>query len=356
MMPNRNYSAVSGYRYGFNGKENDNEVKGEGNQYDYGFRVYDSRVGRFLSTDPLEKSYSGLTPYQFASNNPIEGVDVDGREYVSSKEVRIKVEHGEVLLNIVNMNPVVGGPLKRYFEDPVNWPKGKIGADISIGKIDFGSLVPPSGQEMVNALDNTPGAPDPAFQAGRTQVENPVAKSTGLPDRRYKEREVSSASPGGSKGLAAVSVVINAIMIAGDWYAQRQLGEDRSLVESNVKSLQYAIADVNYALQKGDIPKEFQTGRYLSDIINVVLSGTSVDDNEAKVGDKIKAIGERIISDYSSKRKQFTGGYTTLYGPSGQVVARFPTPNPKYDPDYVKQNPGVINSSQTSSATPKKKG
>ncbi len=41
------------YRYGFNGKENDNEVKGEGNQQDYGFRIYDPRLGRFLSVDPL---------------------------------------------------------------------------------------------------------------------------------------------------------------------------------------------------------------------------------------------------------------------------------------------------------------
>jgi hypothetical protein len=33
MMPGRTYSAQGGvYRYGFNGKENDNEVKGTGNQ------------------------------------------------------------------------------------------------------------------------------------------------------------------------------------------------------------------------------------------------------------------------------------------------------------------------------------
>jgi RHS repeat-associated protein len=56
MMPNRKYSASNFYRYGFNGKEKDNEAKGEGNQYDYGFRVYDPRLGRFLSEDPLTQS------------------------------------------------------------------------------------------------------------------------------------------------------------------------------------------------------------------------------------------------------------------------------------------------------------
>ena len=68
------------YRYGYNGKENDNEVKGESNQQDYGFRVYDPRVGRFLSVDPLTKDYPMLTPYQFASNMPISAIDIDGLE------------------------------------------------------------------------------------------------------------------------------------------------------------------------------------------------------------------------------------------------------------------------------------
>jgi len=79
-MPGRKYSAETGYRYGFNGKENDNEVKGEGNQQDYGMRIYDPRLGRFLSVDPLTKFYPMLTAFQFASNSPIQAVDVDGAE------------------------------------------------------------------------------------------------------------------------------------------------------------------------------------------------------------------------------------------------------------------------------------
>jgi hypothetical protein len=43
-------------------------------------RVYDPRAGRFLIVDPLTKSYPKLTPYQFASNTPIEGIDLDGGE------------------------------------------------------------------------------------------------------------------------------------------------------------------------------------------------------------------------------------------------------------------------------------
>src|SRR5688500_4005901 len=50
------------YRYGYNGKETDNEVKGAGNQYDYGMRIYDSRLAKFLSTDPLTKDFPWYTP------------------------------------------------------------------------------------------------------------------------------------------------------------------------------------------------------------------------------------------------------------------------------------------------------
>ena len=78
-MQGRSFTSL-GYRYGFNGKENDNEVKGVGNQQDYGMRFYDPRVGRFLSVDPLTKSYPWYTPYQFAGNDVIRNSDLDGKE------------------------------------------------------------------------------------------------------------------------------------------------------------------------------------------------------------------------------------------------------------------------------------
>jgi RHS repeat-associated protein len=81
-MPGRAYAtgSASQYRYGFNGKENDNEVKGNGDQIDYGMRTYDPRVGKFLSVDPLANKYPQLTPYQYANDNPIMNVDLDGLE------------------------------------------------------------------------------------------------------------------------------------------------------------------------------------------------------------------------------------------------------------------------------------
>jgi RHS repeat-associated protein len=66
----------STYTFGFNGKEDDKETQTQ----DYGMRIYDYRLGRFLSVDPLTKSYPFYTPYQFAGNTPIAAVDLDGEE------------------------------------------------------------------------------------------------------------------------------------------------------------------------------------------------------------------------------------------------------------------------------------
>jgi RHS repeat-associated protein len=79
LMPGRNFSSED-YRFGFNDKENDNEVYGTSNFQNYGMRMYDPRLARFPSVDPLTSKYPMLTPYQFASNNPIELIDVDGLE------------------------------------------------------------------------------------------------------------------------------------------------------------------------------------------------------------------------------------------------------------------------------------
>ena len=97
LMPKRSYSAAGSYRYGFNGKENDNDVKGLGNQFDYGFRIYDSRVGRFLSVDPLFKGFPWYTPYQYAGNRPTKSIDLDGLE-----EYNKEIEGGDILINIFN--------------------------------------------------------------------------------------------------------------------------------------------------------------------------------------------------------------------------------------------------------------
>jgi hypothetical protein len=45
-------------------------------------RLEGEKHSRFLSVDPLSHSFANLTPYQYASNRPIDGIDLDGLEYI----------------------------------------------------------------------------------------------------------------------------------------------------------------------------------------------------------------------------------------------------------------------------------
>ena len=71
------------YRYGFQGQEMDNEVKGEGNSVNYKYRMHDARIGRFFAIDPLTKSYPWNSPYAFSENRVIDSRELEGLERVS---------------------------------------------------------------------------------------------------------------------------------------------------------------------------------------------------------------------------------------------------------------------------------
>ncbi|TGV01081.1 hypothetical protein EM932_17125 [Flavivirga rizhaonensis] len=80
LLPNRHGNS-SDYRYGFQGQEKDDEVKGEGNSVNYKYRMHDPRVGRFFARDPLSYKYPWNSPYAFSENRVIDGVELEGLEF-----------------------------------------------------------------------------------------------------------------------------------------------------------------------------------------------------------------------------------------------------------------------------------
>ncbi|WP_306639583.1 Tox-REase-5 domain-containing protein [Sanyastnella coralliicola] len=80
LMPGRTF-AQEDYRYGFQGQEADDELKGDGNSVNYKFRMHDARIGRFLSLDPLAPDYPHNSPYAFSENIVINGIELEGAEH-----------------------------------------------------------------------------------------------------------------------------------------------------------------------------------------------------------------------------------------------------------------------------------
>ncbi len=92
-MPGR-HGNTSDYRYGFQGQEMDNEIKGEGNSINYTFRMHDPRIGRFGSIDPLSIGYPYYSPYSFSGNKVIAFGEIEGLEegWVIHGEKIVKIE------------------------------------------------------------------------------------------------------------------------------------------------------------------------------------------------------------------------------------------------------------------------
>lgn len=118
-MPERSFSSPS-YRYGFNGMEKDNEVKGSaGTSYDFGARMYDSRLGRWMSLDPLADGYTSFSPYSFVNNMPIWAIDPDGMKirFKGSVGSRIKMK---MVLRFMRRNSVSFKTVYKQLKDSKN--------------------------------------------------------------------------------------------------------------------------------------------------------------------------------------------------------------------------------------------
>ena len=116
-MPGRNFDSDK-YKFGFNGKEDDKEITGWQN---YGMREYDTRICRFVSIDPLTKKYAMLTPFQFASNSPIMGIDLDGKEIlVAIDGTTSKPEFGHTTLIVPDYKKTIKNGVASYQIQGIN--------------------------------------------------------------------------------------------------------------------------------------------------------------------------------------------------------------------------------------------
>ena len=90
VMPGRSYTSSDAYRYGFQGQEKDDELKGSGNSVNYKYRMHDPRIGRFFAVDPLAAKYPHNSPFAFGENRVIDGIELEGLEYLDVDDAGVK--------------------------------------------------------------------------------------------------------------------------------------------------------------------------------------------------------------------------------------------------------------------------
>ncbi len=99
---------VGEYRYGFNGMEKDDEVKGGGNSYTTMFRQYDPRLGRWLSIDPETDQLIGRSPYEAMGNTPIWANDPNGDIFDKKSQKHVKKIEAGYAARIVETENAIG--------------------------------------------------------------------------------------------------------------------------------------------------------------------------------------------------------------------------------------------------------
>ena len=151
------------YRYGFQGQEKDDEIKGEGNSVNYKFRMHDPRIGRFFAVDPLAPDYPWNSPYAFSENRVIRHIELEGLEswdafkkmYENAELTLLRVNNYlEIATNVFNASATVFNESKKYdvkaeLKFGGTWIlganagfeiKNTIGGNIDIGSIEMFSI------------------------------------------------------------------------------------------------------------------------------------------------------------------------------------------------------------------------
>lgn len=178
-LPGRQGAATTGYRYGFNGKENDSET---GTQ-DYGFRIYNPSLGKFLSVDPLSDEYPWNSTYAFAENKPINGIDLEGAEFFATYLAYVQLLKAEAAVKKINALTVDAKTKQASAGvlDKMAFAKGFYYSHMSSTPLQIAEAHQ-SNKQTVQSIAKSSGTPAQKIQAAKVFVETTTAGVAGSPE------------------------------------------------------------------------------------------------------------------------------------------------------------------------------
>ncbi|MFA6057869.1 MAG: hypothetical protein WC756_06710 [Taibaiella sp.] len=245
---------------------------------DYKERGQDTRIGRFLSIDPLTSKYAELTPYQFASNSPLMGVDLDGLELLPSNssvykmrfmgfvQVMELVDNEYVLVTVPNYT---AGIISANVPEAI---KGKDGTVV----YDVGAPAGVNGEDKPGPYFYVNSSPDFNFKTSDIgkpypNQTDPDASPSSMQYKFYKLKDGQKYNwtkiQGGSQSGVDAGKQIYGM---GQNYFNKAIWNGIAKVKSDKRAFYLATQMVNKSKM---ITFEFSTGKGKADLINYITDG-----------------------------------------------------------------------------------
>ncbi len=185
------YKGRPEHRFKYNGKEYMSDV----GWYEYGFRIYDPSIARFNQVDPLAMDYSYKSTFDYAENEPLANIDMDGLE--SWRSVGNKEIHGPLSRNFVSANSLV----------PKEENNGKsIISKLKVFSGGVGTLTLNSRNLILNSALKSYSFGSDGVVRKSTFYGNQYRKSTSLPKLANTLNVISTAADYTAIGLDAVQL------------------------------------------------------------------------------------------------------------------------------------------------------
>jgi RHS repeat-associated protein len=189
-------SEAAHYRFGFQGQERDDEVKGEGNSVNYTYRMHDVRLGRFFAVDPLSAKYAYNSTYAFSENQVIAFIELEGAEKKKppskkkydcvphvAKEKKIIQNLREYAVKKILFQITPDGGYTWYTSDDRIFPS--LDHTLTVGA-NGGTVIMDGGKDISDEFTILDQNGVELFKGEAGGLDNPLTITTTLPQGRYE--------------------------------------------------------------------------------------------------------------------------------------------------------------------------
>jgi hypothetical protein len=277
--------------------------------------MHDPRVGRFFAVDPLAGKYPWNSTYAFSENRVIDGVELEGLEYVSANDAKIYAWKGIIHVNSDNvsaatresMTVLVYGMNSIGGRDYGNFQGTYESTFISAFDVDYRKYVPKNTFiEWLHDKNATKKALAP--KAG---VDHRPLRNDGGRNKSYSTRENIGGTTRGSKGAGIFIIAVEALnltVFGFEKYDEALINEHHILMIDKVFPALVKALNSKDANGNDYIPDKFKYDDVaIGAISNVILFGDTgistsgsnyLTQSEAK---EIVSIGLKIYNELAEK-------------------------------------------------------